>query len=71
MEHCIRSLNTFAPLREGVENIEGLVEYWQHRLPRRHLAEDLEEIQSSIELQAETQEFKGNNRDRMWHSDMQ
>ena len=66
VEHSVRGLDAFVRLRNKVLIIEGQIEYWQHRLPRRHLAEDLEEIQSSIELQAEFQEFKQNSKDRVW-----
>ena len=54
------------PLRNKVDIIEGQIEYWQHRLPKKSLSKDLEEIPSSIELQAEFQELKQNNDDRMW-----
>ena len=40
VEHHTRSLNTFLPLREKIDMIEGQVKYWQHRLPRRSLGED-------------------------------
>ena len=50
VEHHTRSVNTLAPLREKIDINESQLQ-WQHRLPRRLLGEDLEEIQSSIELE--------------------
>ena len=60
-----RQLNALTPLLQRAQEIEAQLEYWQHRLPRRSPGEDLEEIQSSIELQEEFQQFKRSNRDRM------
>ena len=66
VEQHTRNLSTLAPVLEKIDVIEGQSEYWQHRLPRRSLGEDLDAIQSSIELQEELQQFKRSNRDRMW-----
>ena len=53
MEHHTRSLNTFVPMQDKIDIVEGQLEYWQQRLPRRSLAKALEETQSSLELQEE------------------
>ena len=53
-----RVLDALVPLREKVQHLEAKMECFEERLPRRPFGEEVKEIQSSIELQAELEQFK-------------
>ena len=48
-----RAIDTLVPLREQVQHLEAKMEEWQTGFPVRSLGEEWEDVQSSIELQAD------------------
>ena len=60
-----RALDSLIRFREQAQHLETKMEAWQLRFPLRSLGEEWEDVQSSIELQAEFEHFKQQDRRRM------
>ena len=61
-----RAIDILAPLREEVEHFEAKMEDWQTRFLVRSLGDEVEDIQSGIELQADFERFKQHDQRRVW-----
>ena len=59
-------IDTLTPLRERVLHLEAKIEECQTRFLVRSLGDEVEDLQSSIELQADFERFKRNDHRRMW-----
>ena len=61
----LRQLSGRREQREQFQHLEAKIEAWQVRSPVRSLGEEVEELRSSIELQAEFEQFRQQDRRRM------
>ena len=60
-----RAIDSLAPLREQVQHLEAKMENWQTRFPVRSVSDEVEDIQGNIELQADFEHVKQNDRRSM------